>query len=364
MKISDITKAMEQLAPPSLQENYDNAGLIAGNPSMPVNGALVCLDSLEEVVDEAIALGCNLVIAHHPIVFRGLKKINGNNYVERTLIKAVKNDIAIYAIHTNLDNVYHGVNRKIAERLGLEGLSILAPKEETLSKLVTFAPEMHAEAVRSALFAAGAGAIGNYTECSFNLKGIGTFKANEGANPYAGEEGNRHEEKEERIEVIFESWKQRHLIQALKDSHPYEEVAYDCYALSNLNHYTGSGMLGHLQQPMASKDFLQHIKNQMLTGCIRHTKLIKDTIQKVALCGGSGSFLLPFAKSAGADIFITADYKYHEFFDAEDRIIIADIGHYESEQFTGEIIRDFLKDKFPTFAVHLSKVKTNPVNYF
>ncbi len=363
MKTKEIIAVLESVAPPALQESYDNSGLITGSPEQEITGILVCLDSTEAVLDEAIAMGCNMVIAHHPILFSGLKKITGKNYVERVIIKAIKNDIAIYAIHTNLDNVYDGVNRKIAEKLGLVNLRILQQKEDTLLKLVTFAPPAHADLVRNALFEAGAGTISRYSECSFNQEGIGTFKPGEGTAPFSGKQGIRSEDKEVRIEVILERFRMKMVEKALKEAHPYEEVAYDFYSLKNDHPFIGSGMIGELKVPMETLSFLKMVKNQLNSGTIKYTNPFKTSISKVALCGGSGSFLLNDAIASGADIFITADYKYHQFFDADGRIIIADVGHYESEQFTGEIIAEILKDKFPTFAVRLTKVNTNPVNY-
>ena len=363
MKLQEIIQILEQKAPLSLQESYDNSGLITGNKEMEITGALVCLDSIESIIEEAIRLKFNLVIAHHPIVFSGLKKINGKNYVERTIIKAIKHDIAIYAIHTNLDNVYAGVNQKICEKLGLVNTRILSSKGE-LKKLVTFAPSSDAAALRNAMFNAGAGRIGNYDECSFSVKGEGSFRAKPGAKPFLGTVGERHIEGEERLEFIIEAHLEQEIVAALKQHHPYEEVAYDVYALSNQYQLTGSGMIGELKESMSVKDFLFTLKSSMLTNCIRYTNNVSSKVSKVAVCGGAGSFLLPAALAENADIFITSDFKYHQFFDADNRIVIADIGHYESEQFTGEIIHDLLKEKFPTFAVRLSEINTNPVNYY
>lgn len=364
MKLSSVIHAIETFAPPVLQESYDNAGLITGSPDMEVNAALLCLDSVEEVVDEAIAMKSNLIIAHHPVVFSGLKKLNGKNYVERTIIKAIKNDIAIYAAHTNLDNIEQGVNQKIAEKLGLKNTRILLPKSGMLKKLYTFCPTEHTEKVRSALFEAGAGNIGNYSECSFNSEGTGTFKAGEGTNPFVGKQNKQHHEKEIKIEMIFPAWNEHAIVKALMKSHPYEEVAYDIVLLSNSFASVGSGMTGEPEKEMNENDFLSLVKKQMKAKCIRHTRLLNRKVRKVAICGGSGSFLLQDAIKAGADVLVTADFKYHQFFDAEDKIVICDIGHYESEQFTLELFRDILNKNFPTFATSFSKVNTNPINYF
>ena len=363
MKLKEIIDILERKAPLSLQESYDNAGLITGNQDMEITGALICLDSIETVIDEAVQHKCNLVIAHHPIVFSGLKKINGKNYVERTIIKAIKNDIAIYAIHTNLDNVSTGVNAKICEKLGLVNTQVLSTSQN-LRKLVTFVPIAHLEPLRKAVFAAGAGNIGNYDECSFSVSGEGTFRAKDGANPFVGVIGQRHSEPEMRVEFIYESHFESAILAAMKQAHPYEEVAYDVFSLSNQNQQTGSGMLGELPNEMDFTSFMKHLKSSMLTNCIRHTKQVSNKVKRVAVCGGAGSFLLPQALAAKADIFITADFKYHQFFDADNRIVIADIGHYESEQFTGELLAILLKEKFPTFAVRLSEINTNPVNYY
>ena len=363
MQLSEIIKAIEAFAPPSYQESYDNAGLITGNPLQEITGAIICLDSTEEVIEEAIKEKCNLVIAHHPIIFSGLKKINGKNYVERTIIKAIKNDIAIYAAHTNLDNVKMGVNAKIAEKLGLKNCSILQPKNGVLKKLVTFCPNEKAAEVRDALFKAGAGFIGHYDECSYNVEGYGTFRAGEGAKPYVGEQNIQHQEEETRIETIFPAQLQSTILKALFASHPYEEVAYDIYPLENEHKQIGSGLIGETEKAQDEMDFLTTVKTSLKTGCIRYTALTGKKIKRVALCGGAGSFLLKDAISAGADAFITADLKYHQFFDAENKLLLADVGHFESEQFTGEIFYDVLKRKFSTFAVRLSKINTNPVNY-
>lgn len=364
MLVKDITDCLEAIAPPSYQESYDNSGLITGNKEQEVKAALICLDSTEEVIDEAIQTGCNMVIAHHPIVFGGLKKINGKNYVERVIIKAIKNDIAVYACHTNLDNVAAGVNKKIADKLGLKHTKILSPKGGLLKKLVTYVPEKDAEKVREALFSNGCGAIGNYDSCSFNLEGEGTFRGNEQTNPYVGEKGKLHREKEQRIETIYEVRNEGKVLKALLAAHPYEEVAYDLYSLSNSLKTAGSGMIGETAKPIDEQDFLKLLKNNMKAEIVRHTALLGKPVKKVAVCGGSGSFLLKDAIAAGADVFVTADFKYHQFFDSENKIVIADVGHYESEQFTSEIFYEVIRNKFPTFALHLSKINTNPINYF
>jgi dinuclear metal center YbgI/SA1388 family protein len=363
-RIKDLITILEKMAPPSYSESYDNTGLLCGNKDWKCSGALISLDCIESVIDEAIQLRCNLVIAHHPVIFSGLKKITGSNYVEKTLIKAIKNDIAIYALHTNLDNVYHGVNKIIGERLGLSGMQILQPKRGTLSKLITFCPKEKSAAVLDALFAAGAGEIGNYSECSFNLEGTGTFKGNEQSDPYVGEKGKRHYEAETRIEVIFETVNESAVMSALRSSHPYEEIAYYLHRLENEYQRVGSGMVGELPEAMQEPEFLNHLCAAFNLKVIRHTALTGALIKKVAVCGGAGSFLLKNALGVGAQAFVTSDFKYHQFFDAEGRILIADIGHYESEQFTGELIANELRKNLPTFALHLTKQHTNPVHYY
>lgn len=364
MKIAEITNYLESLAPLSSQESYDNSGLIVGERDTEVTNALISLDCTEEIVEEAIQKGCNLVIAHHPIVFRGIKKFNGKNYVERTVIKAIQNNIAIYAIHTNLDNYRFGVNKKIGDLLGIADPKVLAPVSEKLVKLAVFSPLSHKEEVLNALFSSGAGSIGDYDQCSFSTEGTGSFRASENADPHVGEKGERHLENEVKIEVLVSAHHLGKVIGAMLNAHPYEEVAYDCYPLLNKNKDEGAGMIGTLAEPMDEKSFLNLLKNTFKCGVIRHTKLFDKPVKKVAWCGGAGSFLLNTAKAKGADIYITGDYKYHEFFDAEDKIIIADIGHFESEQYTIELLDELLRKKFATFAPCLTEINTNPVKYF
>lgn len=363
MKINELANYLETIAPSSLQESYDNSGLIVGDADTEISGVLVSLDCTEDVVDEAMANNCNLIVAHHPIVFGGMKKINGKNYVERTVIKAIKNDIAIYAIHTNLDNVYEGVNKRIADKLGLLRTHILSPKPNLLKKLVTFVPVEFAEKVKQAIFDAGAGHIGNYSECSFVASGMGSFKATSDAKPFVGEIDKQHQEQEFRLETIFPAFIQTQILAALIKVHPYEEVAYDIYPIENFYEKTGSGLVGELEVEMTPEEFLKHLKNSMDLEVIRFTPLSKN-IKRVAVCGGAGSFLLKNAIWQGADAFVTADFKYHEFFDAEKKLMIADIGHYESEKFTKELLSELILKKFHTFAVLLSKTNTNPVNYY
>jgi dinuclear metal center YbgI/SA1388 family protein len=364
MKIIELIVALEKFAAPELQEDYDNAGLITGDSRWECTGALCTLDVTVEILKEAIKNKCNLVIAHHPIVFKGLKRINGNNYVERVIIEALKNDIAIYAAHTNLDNVVLGVNNMIAKKLGLKNITVLQPKKKMLRRLITFAPVDKAEDVRNAVFAAGAGQIGKYSECSFNSDGTGTFKAEEGADPYVGDIGERHRERETKIEIVYPFYLEEQVVKALIDNHPYEEVAYDIFTMENVHFGIGAGIIGDLQQPTDEKDFLKFVKEQFRADGVRHTELLEKPVKRVAVCGGAGSFLIRKAAQKGADMYITADVKYHEFFDAEGKLVLVDIGHYESEQFTIDLVYDLLAEKFPTFAVLKTKVNTNPVKYF
>lgn len=364
MKLSQLTDYLESLAPLAYQEDYDNSGLIVGRPDQEISQVLISLDCTEAVVDEAIANNCQVIVSHHPIVFRGLKKFNGKTYVERVVEKAIRHNIALYAIHTNLDNIQLGVNKRICDTLGMTETRILSPKPNLLKKLVTYAPVVQAEQVRNALFHAGAGNIGNYSEASFNIEGQGTFKGNEFADPYVGEPGMRHTENEIRIEVIYPAVLESKILMALVLAHPYEEVAYDLYSITNTNQQVGSGMIGELEYPISEEAFLSFLKDKMQAHVIRHTALTGKSVTKVAVCGGAGGFLLKQAISAGADVFITADYKYHEFFDAEGKIVIADIGHYESEQFTKQLLYDTIKSKFNSLYLRLTEVNTNPVKYF
>ncbi|ETZ19321.1 Nif3-like dinuclear metal center hexameric protein [Pedobacter sp. V48] len=364
MRLAILIKHLEEFAPLNYQEDYDNSGLLVGNADQDIHGALVALDCTEAIVDEAIAQNCNLIITHHPIVFKGLKKLTGKNYVERVVLKAIRHNIALYAIHTNLDHVKYGVNGVISQRLGLKNIKILSPKTSLLKKLVTFCPTAQAAQVRSALFEAGAGRIGNYSECSFNAEGTGTFKAGADTDPFVGEQGVQHHESEVRIETVFFAQNERKVLLALFENHPYEEVAYDIYPLENRLDTVGAGMVGWLEHEMDGKDFLHLVKDRMDAEVIRHTKLLPKKIKKVAVCGGSGSFLLKEAIATGADAFVTADFKYHEFFDADEKLVIADIGHFESEQFTSNLLIDIIQEKFPNFAIRLTEHNTNPINYF
>ena len=364
MYVQNVMDILEEIAPQSYAEGFDNTGLLVGDAQQKVTGILVALDTLEEVVDEAIEKNCNLIVSFHPIIFSGLKSITGKTYVERVVLKAIQNNIAIFAIHTALDNSWLGVNHGICDRLGLKKNRTLIPQNETIEKLVTFVPKPQAEEVRQALFSAGAGNIGNYDNCSFNLEGIGTFRPGEGSNPTLGTIGQVRKEPEVQIGVTYGRHLRSKVLKALFDSHPYEEVAHEITVLENTNQHLGMGMLGEWEKPMPEKVFLSYIKDKMQTDCIRHSKLLGTPIQRVAVLGGSGSFAIQAAIRAGAQAFITADLKYHDFYSADNQLLLTDIGHYESEQFTKELLVSLLSKKISNFAIVLSHVNTNPITYF
>jgi len=350
MKIKAVIQYLETIAPPTYQESYDNAGLIIGDAAATVTGVICCLDSTEAVVEEAIAKKCNLIVAHHPIVFKGLKRFNGKNYIERVVMKAIRNDIAIYAIHTNLDNMlYQGVNTRIAERLELKNTQILAPKKN-FKKLFAFGSEKILNQLRNELFELGAGVIQGKQHLSYASVGAGT--------------ANGKGEGKVKLELLFALALNGAVNSVLNKYAADELITFDVMAVENTNALIGSGMIGELTKPMTEKSFLKFLKNKMQVNCVKHTDLRGKRIAKVAFCGGAGGFLLKNAIRQQADIFITADYKYHEFFDADGQIIIADIGHYESEQFTINLLHEVLTQKFSNFAAHCTEVNTNPVSYY
>lgn len=363
MKIKEILQAIERTAPLALQENWDNCGVQIGDINQEAKGVLLSIDVTEEVMDEAIRLGCNLIISHHPLAFKSFKSLTGRNYVERCMITACKHDIVVYAAHTNLDNATGGVNFQLAKILNLQQVRILAPQKKALLKLVTFAPTNHAENIRNALFNAGAGNIGNYDSCSYSSTGTGTFRAGENTSPYCGEKGNFHTEEELRIEVILPAFKQSEVLSALLATHPYEEPAYDFYSLENAWHQAGSGIVGSLPEPKEEEDFLYQLKDTFKLSTIQHSKYKGGLIRDVAICGGGGAFLIPNAISYGADIFITGEAKYNDFYDVENKILLATIGHYESEICTKQIFYDILKERFSDLAINMSQFDSNPVKY-
>ncbi len=363
MKIADITQFLEAWASPSLQESYDNSGLLLGEKDQEIKEALIALDVTEEVIEEAIKTKSNFIIAHHPFIFSGIKKIGNQHWIDRCIRKAIKNDIAIYAIHTNLDNVISGVNKKIADKIGLVNTSVLRPKKDTLAKLTVFVPENAKESLIDALHQAGAGKIGNYDNCRFETLGNGYFRPNDHANPTIGSKGQIEKVNESKIEVLLPKHLSGNIISVMMKAHPYEEVSYFLQDLLNSNQEVGSGMIGDLPETMETNSFLAFLKKAMNLKTIRHTQITSESVKKVALCGGSGSFLLNDAIRQKADIFITADFKYHDFFEANGELIIADIGHYESEVFTKELLHDVLTKNFTKFAFRLSKVDTNPIKY-
>lgn len=364
IKISELLQVLHESAPLSLQESYDNSGLLIGDPDKLVERVLLSLDVTEAVLDEAISKRCGLIVSHHPLIFKGLKHITPSSPVERAVLKAIQHDIAIASAHTNLDNVMHGVNGRIADKLGLEQISILKPVEGLLKKLVTFCPSAHAEKVRTAIFEAGAGHIGHYDCCSYNLEGFGTFRAGGEANPFVGKKNEIHHEPEHRIETILPSYLVQKVLQAMIAAHPYEEVAYDIYPLQNTFNKVGAGMVGQLKQPMSTEDFFRLVGKTFHNKVLRHSLPIDKPIHRVALCGGSGAFLISDAKASKADVFITADLKYHDFFEADGKLVLVDAGHFETEQFTKELIGDIIKKKIPNFAPLISEVNTNAVHYF
>lgn len=363
MIVQDVICHLEELAPLAYAEDFDNVGLLVGDRKNKVTGILVTLDTLEVVVDEALRKKCNLIVSFHPIIFSGLKRITGQTYVERTILKAIKNNISIYAMHTALDNAFNGVNNVISEKLGLINRKILMPQKKSLKKLTTYVPKNEAEDLREALFKAGAGTIGNYSNCSFNSEGIGTYKGNDQSNPTKGIRGETHLENEVQVSMIFEKHLEKEVLKALFDAHSYEEVAFEVVPLDNLNQTIGMGMVGNLKKETNEIEFLKLVKATFNSRTIKHSVLLNKPVKKVAVLGGSGSFAISPAITSGADVLITSDLKYHDFYKAENKIVLADIGHYESEQFTKNLIVTYLTKKISNFAIILSEINTNPINY-
>jgi len=364
IRVGDICRYLEELAPLSLQESYDNSGLQLGDRQMEVRGLLVALDVTEEVILEAEKLGYNMLLSHHPVIFGGVKSLTGSNMTQRVIQLAIQKQMAIYSAHTNFDAIPQGVNAAIATRLGLVDTRILDPVSGQLKKLVVFVPRQQATRVREALFQAGAGHIGNYDSCSFNLEGQGTFRGGEGSDPFVGSPGELHQESEVRIETVLPASHISQVVAAMLEAHPYEEVAYDLYPLENAYYGAGMGLIGKLEEAMEEQAFLHLVKEEFNCGVIRHTALLGRVLRRVAICGGSGSFLIGRARAAGADVFVSADLKYHQFFEADKQMLLLDMGHYESEQFTCDLFYDLIQKKFPKFAVRLSETDTNPIKYF
>ncbi len=365
MQIKTLLQILDNWAPFSYQEDYDNSGLLIGSKDAEVTGVLVSLDLTPQIVEEAVSLGANTIISHHPILFRGLKRItDADDIVQQCVVDCIKKDINVISLHTNLDNVHNGVNAKIAEILEVKNNRILAPKSHTMSKLSYFVPKKNHEAVKQALYHAGAGTQGNYAECSFSTEGTGTFTPLEGSNPYLGKLGQPTSTPELKVEMVFESQLQSQLVSTLQEVHPYETVAYDVLPLYNTNPQVGSGMIGELETPLPFADFMERIKERFHMPYLRHTAVVQDPIQKIAFCGGAGSFLIPVAKAHGADVYLTGDMKYHDFFTSDNKITLVDMGHYEMEQYTSQLIVDYMSQKNLTFAVHLTQNHTNPIKYF
>ena len=362
LKIQSVTNALEQWAPPSLALSYDNCGLLVGDPYRLVDKALVSLDVTEAVVQEAIEKQANLIIAHHPVIFKGIRSISPTTDSQRAIILAIKHDISIYAIHTNLDRVNDGVNKALADRLYLTNRSILE-EASNLFKLITFVPTKDLLAVRNALFAIGAGNIGEYEKASFFTSGVGSFQGRSSSNPSIGKAGEFTEVKEEKLEVLLTDTLLSSALKTLKEHHPYEEVAYDIITLHNKNQNHGSGMIGELSESLSSDDFIQYLQERLGLQLVRHSASIENKIKSVAICGGAGFDLLKNARQKGADAFVTADLKYHDFFEADDSLLLCDIGHYESEHWAIQEIKGYLTRNFANFAVLSTTINTNPVHY-
>jgi dinuclear metal center YbgI/SA1388 family protein len=363
MKLKDLCSYLDSAVPLSFQEGYDNSGLQVGLPDREISSAMITLDVTEEVIEEAVSEKCDIIISHHPLLFTGIKKLSGSTFTERILYKSVRHDIAIYSSHTNLDIFSNGVSRKMAGKLNLKGIKVLSPLKNSLLKLVTYIPETHLEKVRDALFDSGAGVIGNYDRCGFSSLGTGSFRGNDNTKPFSGEKGKINFEKEIRFETVLFSHLKEKVIKVLLDVHPYEEVAYDIYSLENENVDVGLGCVGELDDQMSEVDFLKRVSSVFDAKGIRYSKLTGKPVKKIALCGGSGSLLINMAIASGSDAFITADIKYHNFSDADSKILLVDAGHFESEKFSTEILYDLIIKKFPKFAVRFSEKNTNPINY-
>lgn len=362
IQIKEILGHLDTLAPFKYTESFDNTGLLIGDSNQSVTKALICLDVTDQVIDQAIAEGYDLIIAFHPLIFKGLKSIGTQDRVGRCVTRLIRHDIALIAIHTNLDKSMQGVNQMISQKIGLDAMRFLMP-EQTMSKLVTYVPHAHVDVVRESLIQAGAGQIGEYGGCSFSSLGEGTFIPSKNSNPYVGEKEKMHREAEARLEMLVPHHLKSKAVQSLLAAHPYEEVAYDLYPVEVGGSIAGMGMVGELAKPMSPKAFLSHLQTVFGTPNIRYSAYNKQ-IQTVAVLGGSGAFALGAAMGCGADALVTADLKYHDFFIPQEQLMLIDIGHFESEQFTLQILKDYLSKKIINFAFDLTSVNTNPVCYF
>lgn len=364
MTIGHIISVLEAFAPVALQESYDNCGLILGSALDECRGALLTVDCTEAVVDEAIARDCNLIIAHHPLIFKGIRRLNGRTDQERTVLKAVRNNIAVYACHTCLDSAPGGVSQRMAGMLGLESVAPLEQPQGKLLKLTAYVPEADADSLRLALADAGAGEIGNYDFCSYTVNGIGRFRAKSGANPYVGEIGEIHSENEECVQVVLPAWRRGAVERALLQTHPYEEPAYEFITLDNAPVMTGLGAVGILTEPVTPAQLVAKVKETFGSPVARCSAYPSDSqIRRVAVCGGSGASLIGRAIAAGAQSIVTSDVKYHDFVDYAGDILIIDIGHHESENCAKSIFFDIISEKFPKFALWYAKADVNPINY-
>jgi dinuclear metal center YbgI/SA1388 family protein len=363
IRIREIVRHLEQVAPLAYQDDYDNAGLVVGDASAAVTGVLICLDVTEALLLEAKTKKCNLIIAHHPIIFRSIRQLTGKNHLERCIIYAVRNNIAVYTLHTNFDNVARGVNLQIAQALGLGNLSILLPKPGTLSQLTAFVPRAFIDSALHALHAAGAGYLSDYAHCDLAITRIGSPKPTSTANPHLGIAEESEKGKERKIEVVFPKHLEKPVLRALRASCPHEEVAYYLHDIRNTDARVGAGMIGELSASLSSRAFLEYLKAKMNLAYLRHTELIDRPIKCVAVCGGSGSFLIEEAILKQADALVTADVKYHDFFKAENQILVVDAGHYESEIGTKKLIHTLLSEKFTSIAMLQCETVTNPIHY-
>jgi dinuclear metal center YbgI/SA1388 family protein len=368
--VAEIAAALEAWAPPASKLDYDNVGLQVGDARREAASVLVALDLTAAVVEEARETGADLVVTHHPLLFRPLKKLTADDPAGALALRLAEHGIAYYAIHTNLDAAPGGVSFALAGRLGLEGIRFLEPSEESLVKLVTFAPAAHAEAVRRAMAEAGAGHIGDYEACAFTIRGTGHFRPGERANPFIGEAGGAEEAVEEvRIEAEVMRWDLGRVVRAMKAAHPYEEVAYDVYPVEQPATRVGFGAVGFLQAPTTLEAFLAVVAARLDAAALRYSGDPAMPVRTVAVCGGAGASLIPRALAAGADAFVTADVTYHRFFEPLDaegrpRMALVDAGHYETEALTEPLLVDWLAHHFPDLAVRKTRHRTSPMRTF